>query len=156
MKRHIILFLLISSLAQLKGQSSMTFREVYDFNVDDELQWYEYYGGTYGNTFNYRVKITSKRFSSNNDTVFYYRDNNNYSTSIDMSTSPPSTVYHVNIYSDTVYYTNLDSTVNSPYVHYVRDSCNTYHDSIYYPSEYCGAKTEDINYCGACCFEGQY
>lgn len=151
MKRLLLLLFLINfPFVLVKGQSMLTHGQVYDFNINDEFQSKVYNVPPNAS----RIKIIGKHFSTNNDTVFYIRHFDNYSSIPDYSTSPPHLVYSYSIGIDSVFYTNLDSGINSTYGNFLIDSCNFFHDTLYYTSQYCGSQVYEFNECRACCFEG--
>ncbi|MFY9309530.1 MAG: T9SS type A sorting domain-containing protein [Bacteroidia bacterium] len=151
MKKISLLFLLNFHLIIVKGQNMLTIGEVFDFNINDEFQSKDY-SGVPPNAV--RIKIIGKHFSANNDTIFYSFHYDNYTSVPDMTTSPPHLVYIYSIGEDSIFYTSLDSLINfqsNPVV----DSCNFFHDTLYYSAQHCGSEVYEYNSCIACCFEGQ-
>jgi len=135
----------------MQGQTMMTIRDVYDFNINDEFQY---------STKNVppnaiRIKVIGKHFSANNDTVFYVHYFNNYSSIVNYSTSPPHLDYTYSVGNDTVYYTNLDTLINSQYRSLPNDSCDSSKDTLYYSSLLCNVLLYAHSSCTSCCFEGQ-
>lgn len=147
MKKLLLIFLLANFISN--GQSMFTIGEVYDFNINDEFQ--SRITTVPSNAA--RIKIIGKRFSANNDTVFYVRSYNNYSSVVSYVPSP-HLVYTHNSGIDSVYYTNLDTLINAQFRNMANDSCNSSKDSIYSSSQFCTTVYEHTA-CVACCFEGQ-
>lgn len=154
MKRLLLLLFLINfPFVLVKGQSMLTHGQVFDFNINDEFHTKVYNNAPPNAT---RIKIIGKHFSTNNDTVFYLRHFDNYSSIPDYTTSPPHLVYSYSIGNDSVFYTNLDSGINLTYGNFLIDSCNSFHDTLYYTSQFCGSQVSELTECRACCFEGYY
>jgi hypothetical protein len=146
------LFLLFNlPFVSAKGQNPLTYRDVFDFDINDEFQSRDYSRPPNAN----RIKITSQHFSVNNDSVYYSFHYSNYSSVPDMTTNPPHLVYSYSVGNDYVFYTNLDSAINFQNS-FVPDSCNFFHDTLYYSPQHCGFEAYEYNSCVACCFEGQH
>lgn len=138
----------------LKGQSMLTNRDVYDYNIGDEFQW------SISTNKNLppgakRTKILNKHFSSKNDTIFYISSFDNYSSKVNWSNHLPHMDYTFSSGIDTSFVTNLDSFVNSRSAGIPTDSCNSSKDTSFYSSEYCGIRVFEHKECLACCFEGE-
>ncbi|GIV27013.1 MAG: hypothetical protein KatS3mg027_0827 [Bacteroidia bacterium] len=148
--RIIVLLILISEVTSF-SQSMLKVRDVFDFDINDEF---------HHKTLNIppnkiRIKIIGKYFSSNNDTVFYIRQYNNYWSTAVM-TPTPHLVYGSSIGIDTVFYTNLDSLMDAYFNTLTNDSCNYYHDTLFYSATYCNALIYEQSYSEHFCFEGTY
>jgi hypothetical protein len=133
-------------------QTMPTIGEIYDFDINDEFQSREFYDSPWPSV--KRYVITDKFYSYANDTVFYGRHFDNYTSTWDF-TPPGHMVYYFHSYSDTVFYTNLDTLINAPYANELIDSCNISSDTLYYSSDFCGAYSYEHYRCLGCCFEGQ-
>ncbi|MFI5141266.1 MAG: T9SS type A sorting domain-containing protein, partial [Bacteroidia bacterium] len=131
--KKLLLLLSFIYIALSSAQTMMTNRDVYDFNIGDEFQT-RVFGAPPNAT---RYSIVGKRFSANNDTVFYRRLFNSYSSMADYSTSPPHLVYSTSTNTDSVYYPDLDTLVNSPGKNWVVYACDSYRDSLYYSPTFC-------------------
>lgn len=153
-KDLLVLLLVIVCVVSVKSQSTMTFGEVYDFEINDEF--HSTNGSPSVPPNGQRVKIIGKYFSSTNDTVFYIKQNNNYSSAVDFSTNPPHLEYYFGTSVDTVSYTWLDSsvTISRPAPEEL-DSCNSYQDSLYNSDYNCQRLVFKSERCVDCCFEGQ-
>jgi hypothetical protein len=114
----------------------MTVGEIYDFNINDEFHGHAY--GTNVTPNAQRIKIIGKYFSSGNDTVFYIRYHDNYSSVFNCCPNPHLD-YNFSIGTDTVFYTDLDSLINYTFIG-INDSCNSYFDTVYYSPQYCNAE----------------
>ena len=130
--RKYLIFVLVLSINlttnSLKSQDISTVSEVYDFEVSDIFHFNFYGSGPgYGDAWITNIEIIGKYYSENSDTLFYIRDIA-YKGS---SSVNPNWTY--NFYVDTVYYTNLDSLINSGNI-----------DSVYTDSNYYNGRT--INY----------
>lgn len=133
-------------------QQIMTVGEVYDYDINDEFHFRAL--NIPPNAI--RNKIIGKYFSVNNDTVFYVRNYNNYSSYVDYTTNPPHLVYSISTGTNTMFYTNLDSLMSSEYFFIPPDSCYSFFDTAYYSTEYCDSLVYEYETCAACCFEGEY
>jgi hypothetical protein len=147
---YILLFTNLT-LSMVNAQTMMTIRNVYDFNVNDEFQTTLNTGTPNAN----RYKILSRLLSANNDTIFYTRSYNNYSSYPDYSTTPPHMVYTYSVGTDAIHYTNLDTLISAQYKNNPNDSCNSSKDTLYTSSQYCGVLVyQNITVRGTC-FEPQ-
>ena len=134
----------------MEGQTTMTNREVYNFNINDEFQTRAFNApGIPPNV--RRYTITGKRYSAANDTVFYKRHITGYSSTVSYATSPPTLIYSFFTGNDSVYYTGLSDTLKNSYKD---SSCTINTDTLYY-SSYCNAFVYETDLCTGCCFEGQ-
>lgn len=105
----IYLIFILGFSNSLMGQTYMTIGEVFDYDINDEFHRTKYSQPTNAQ----RFTVTDKYYSTNNDTVFYVRSNNDYYVYPDYSTFPPTTVYVFDSYVDTVYYTNLSNLIHT-------------------------------------------
>src|ERR1700758_2982364 len=150
MKKNLFLFLLANVFSfLLNGQSMLTNRDVYDFNINDEFQTHITTVSPNAN----KIKIIGKRLSTNNDTVFYVRSFNGYSTTLSYSPTP-HLIYSYSSGIDSVKYTNLDTLINAQYRNMPNDSCDSSKDTLYNSTQFCGALVYEHTSCTACCFEG--
>ncbi|MCD6066690.1 MAG: Secretion system C-terminal sorting domain [Bacteroidetes bacterium] len=139
--------ILISSLHLIglvgKAQAVPTISDIFSFDVGDEFQSRSLF--IPANLA--RFVVTGKYFSATNDTVFYIRQNDNYYTiSFGMPTNATSFV-------DTIYYTHLTDPITTLIPYTINDSCDSYHDSVYASSNYCGVQIYENMSCLDCCFE---
>lgn len=150
MKKLLLAFLSCACF-NLSAQTAPSTANIYDFDIGDEFH-YTYPLAPPNAS---RMKITGKYFSAASDTVFYVRQNDNYS-SVSSGGMPPSLTYYTSSFVDTIFYTNLAAPV--PYLVGVvfNDSCDTQHDSLYNSSSYCGAQVYEYLNCIDCCFEGDH
>jgi hypothetical protein len=147
MKKTLLLLSFIISALWLNAQTSLTVREVYDFDVNDEFQTHALNVPPNAT----RHTILSKRISANNDTVVYRFAYNNYSSTVS-NTPSPHLIYNFSSGIDSVRYTKLDSLIN--YVGWPTDSCSQFHDSTYVSSTYCNALVYEYTGSSGMCFEG--
>ncbi len=90
------------------SQELMTIGEVFDFEAGDEFQT--------RSTANYqppnadRITVTGKHYSENHDTVFYNLYHDMYYTTV-VWEGEPFLEYHFGIFNNTVFYTDLDSSL---------------------------------------------
>jgi hypothetical protein len=136
MKKLLLLVAFFLNLSFISAQNFMTYREINDFNVNDEFQTRLQVNSGPPNVV--RIKILGKYFSADTNTVFYVRQYNNYQV----------TCCWYNVFQsgiDTISYNYSDSlfSISGSFI----DSCNLYSDTIYYSSVYCGEKVyEHISY----------
>ncbi len=102
-----IIILVTTSL--IVHAQSPTIRQIFDFEINDE---FHYNVTHYGNVppEGTRNKIIGKYYSTNLDTLFYIRQNNDYRTTFNPSPTPHLN-YIFNNFIDTIAYTNLDSSI---------------------------------------------
>jgi hypothetical protein len=145
-----LLFIFSSSLILLtcKAQVIPTIGDVFNYDIGDEF--HANYSIATPNAI--RVVITGKYFSPLNDTVFYIRQNNNY-TSTFAGGMPPAVTYYTTSFVDTVFYTGLTDPISSVIGYVINDSCDTYHDTVYVSTP-CNAQVYENSSCVDCCFEG--
>lgn len=140
----IFTLLLITTLSlTICAQDFMTIGEVFDFNINDE---FHIKGQAENQSPNAdRIQIVDKYYSSNNNTVYYVRHHDSYYTTPLMD--PPYLEYHFWTETDTVSYTNLDSSITS-YNHWTSfDTAMTYYDTIIGISEdYCDSLINGYQY----------
>lgn len=106
MKRFLVILLIVSLSATIAAQELMTIGEVFDFEIGDEFQTS---GNCPGQTPNAdRITIIDKYYSMESDSIFYVQNHNSYSTQID---NMNNLEYHFWSRTDTVLYTNLDSSI---------------------------------------------
>lgn len=90
------------------SQELMTIGEVFDFETGDEFQT--------RSTANFqppnadRITVTGKYYSENMDTVFYNLSHDIYYTTVNWE-GEPFLEYHFGIFNNTVFYTDLDSSL---------------------------------------------
>jgi len=146
-----VLFLLTAT-NKVYCQQSLTIGEIYDYNINDEFHSRVPNIPPNAN----RIIVTGKYFSNNNDTVFYSIHYDNYSSQVDYSTNPPHLVYQSFVGNNTISYTNLDSLISLQYYFEPSDSCDSFHDTTYYSSQFCGQAVYEYTTCFGCCFEGEF
>ncbi len=131
----------------------MTIGQVHNFDVNDEFHYSKSAPNTTPSSL--RHKIIGKSFSATNDTVFYYRLNNNYTTQF--NGTPPLIYFHTS-YIDTVYHTNLQTLYDSAYINWpVNIQAGTwFNDTLYYDNNQCGQLVYQYETCHRCIFEGTY
>jgi hypothetical protein len=106
MKRFLVILLIVSLSATIAAQELMTIGEVFDFEIGDEFQTS---GNGPGQTPNAdRITIIDKYYSMESDSIFYVQNHNSYSTQLD---NMYNLEYHFWTRTDTVLYTNLDSSI---------------------------------------------
>jgi hypothetical protein len=134
MKKFIsILAGLIFSLT-ITAQDLMTIGEVFDYSIGDEFHISGFADGQPPNAD--RIKIIDKYYSANNDSLFYIRNHDSYHTTILME--PPYLEYHFWTVIDTVFYTNLDSSITHYKYWTSYDTTMVKYDTINHISEeYC-------------------
>lgn len=93
---------------ELSAQNISTVAEIYDFDIGDIFHIEEYgVSGQYGISSIYNIEIVEKFYTgNNNDTLFYVRD-------IVEETTSSGQPLEYNYYIDTVFYTELDSLIQS-------------------------------------------
>jgi len=142
MKKIISAIFIILFAATLAAQDLMTIGEVFDFAIGDEFQ---IAGFAYGQPPNAdRITITDKFYSPDSNTVFYveYHDSY-YSYIIDWD----SLGYKFWTETDTVSYTNLDSSITTYRWWVPYDTLMESYDTVITYSEYyCGALINGYDY----------
>ncbi len=153
MKYLYVVFFMIVCALPAQSQTMLTVGQVYDFNVNDEFQYV--YQDAPPNAF--RFKVIAKYYSALNDTVFYIRSVDDYHSEVNM-TPTPHLDYFFDTYTDTVFYTNLTSNIDSLYSNWpVSDSLyDWYIDTLYYSEQACGRAVYEYNACLHCNFEGDH
>ena len=108
MKKSFLALLIFGISFTTNGQNLMTIGEVFNYEIGDEFQ----ITGTADNQPPNadRIKIVGKYFSPNSDTLFYIRYHNSYYTEVIWGDNP-YLEYHFWTKTDTVFYTNLDSSL---------------------------------------------
>ncbi len=108
MKKSLLVLLIFGISCIANGQELMKIGEVFNFEIGDEFQ----IKGTADNQPPNadRIKIIGKYFSQNSDTVIYVRYHNSYYTEVIWDNNP-YLEYHFWTKTDTVFYTNLDSSL---------------------------------------------
>ena len=129
-----VLFVVFSFLfcliIEANSQNKLTVREVYDFDINDEFHYSESLTNiTPSPPGAYRYIILYKYFSKANDTVFYVRSTNGYTTSVNWSPSPHLD-YSFYSSEQTIFYTNLDSRIDYQNKNWPNDTCNSFKDTI--------------------------
>ena len=136
----IISFLLFS--ASIIAQELMTIGEVFDFNIGDEFQIAGF--ADYQPPNADRITITDKYFSAGGDTVFYVEYHDSYYSYL---IGWDSLGYHFWTETDTVFYTNLDSSITTYEWWVPYDTGFASYDTIIEYSEYyCGALINGYDY----------
>lgn len=135
------------------SQTMPTRGEIFDYDVNDEFQYRDYSSeDPFPNATRY--VITDKYYSATNDTVFYGRHFDNYTSTWDF-TPPGHLIYFFSSYNDTTFVTNLDTLINAAFSNEIIDSCNISTDTLHYNSDFCGVFSYEHYRCVGCCFEGQ-
>ncbi len=131
MKTKFFCFLLLFPFA-VSAQNFMTFGDVYDFSVGDKFQYHGtlFYWPDFPNA--ERITITGKYYSPGNDTVFYIEYHDNYDSWFDGD----SLHYEFNSFTDTVFYTRLDTTTLAAAREILLDTGVNNFDTLNYFSEY--------------------
>ncbi|MFK5855093.1 MAG: T9SS type A sorting domain-containing protein [Bacteroidota bacterium] len=127
-KESTILILLLVFLApsNLRSQEISTISEIYNFEIGDIFHYDIIAGSLIDSIISVKnVEIVDFFHSSNNDTVFYVRDIDY--KEINYFPSPQMTYLY---YSDTVFYTILDSHVNYGLMDSVYTNINLYHGRV--------------------------
>lgn len=139
MKKILLAFIILGLNLSIYGQELMTIREVFNFEIGDEFQTK---GTTISQTPNAdRITITGKYYSPDNDTLFYTRFHDSYHSSV-VWEEEPHLEYHFWTRTDTVFYTNLDSSISyydsgfqeNQYVEYSNDLCDSLINGCAYES----------------------
>lgn len=146
-----ILLILIVFGAEVKGQTTLTIGQVYDYNINDQFHYYTY--GVPPNAT--RFTIVDKQFSVLNDTVTYVRHFDNYSSQVILDPSP-HLEYSFNAYTDTLIITNLDSLISDQFSNWTTNDSlgDWFNDSSYLSSQWCGILIYEYAACLGCNFEG--
>jgi hypothetical protein len=127
--------------AESSAQGLLTVGEVFDFSIGDKFQISGKAGGQPPNCD--RITITGRFYSVNRDTLFYLRSHDSYYTS--MLFEPPYIEYHFWTKTDTVFYTDLDSSISNFWVPY--DSSMYTYDTIDFIAEnYCDSVVNGYHY----------
>jgi len=125
----------------ISSQDLLTVGEVFDFSIGDKFQISGKAGGQPPNCD--RITITGRFYSVNRDTLFYLRSHDSYYTS--MLFEPPYIEYHFWTKTDTVFYTDLDSSISNFWVPY--DSSMYAYDTIDFIAEnYCDSVINGCHY----------
>lgn len=120
MKKLITLFSFVFVVFVCSSQTISTNREIYNFDVGDVFHYrHQMSGPSSGAIITMNVEIAGRYFSNDLDTVFYIRDIISKSTGSGIPTSIVS-------YTDTVFYSSLDSLINSGIVDSVFYDTNLY------------------------------
>jgi len=139
MKKYLLLLFYLTGFFQsTKSQTILTIGQVYDFNIDDEFQYCHYDNEFYYHFPNAtRCKVIDKYYSDLNDTVFYLCHFNNYRSKYN-PVPYPHMDYFLESYTDTLYYTNLDTLINAQFQNWPIDtSAERPTDTLYYSSQMC-------------------
>jgi hypothetical protein len=129
-----ILIVLVGFAFEARSQTMLTIGQIYDYNINDEFHYH--YANIPPNAV--RFKVIDKHYSILNDTVFYVRHFDNYSTQVNWNPSPHLD-YFFDAYYDTIYYTDLDTLINALYQNWpIGDSIGSFSDTLYYSTESCG------------------
>lgn len=147
------LLILIFFATDAIGQNTLTVGQVYDFDINDQFHYHRQDIPPNAK----RITITGKQFSASNDTVFYFRYCDNYTTEVEWWPEP-HLIYHFNSYIDTIFYTNLDTPICELYNNWpINDTLGSWFmDSTYISSQYCALLIYEYWACSNCIFEGHY
>lgn len=148
-----ILILLAFFGFEAKSQTTLTNGQVYDYNINDEFHYYHSGEGVTPNAT--RFTITDKYYSALNDTIFYIRHFDNYTTQV-IFTPNPHLEYFFNSYNDLLIVTQLDSLISSQFITWpINDTLgNWFNDTSYISSDWCEILTYEYSACINCNFEG--
>ncbi len=149
MKQAVIIGILLANLTFAQSLPKLTVREVYDFEIGDEF----HYSVEYLNTppCGKRVKIVDKFYSANQEILYYSKQYTSYTSRVDYSSSPPHLENTFVTGLESVSYTQLDSFINHTRI---IDSCNFFHDTTFYKTDFYSVKVYSYTSCLGCCFEG--
>lgn len=136
----IVFFILLCSV-EIKAQMP-SIRQIFDFDVNDEF--HTHYSQNNGPPQASRSTIIGKYYSQYSDTLYYIIKHNDYSSTFNPSPNPHLDYVFMN-YTDTVAYTDLDSSIlyhiqNNPYF---STYSQTYHVDTHYV--YCQNNMSMIN-----------
>jgi hypothetical protein len=106
----------------LISQNISTVKEIYNFDTGDIFHFdFDGNGPGYGESSITNIMITGLYYSQNNDTIFYIRK---VDREVNSSEYPETKYEH---YTDTVFYTNLDSLIHNGWIDTVYSDTNLYH-----------------------------
>lgn len=107
MKKLVTLLSFVFVVFVCSSQTISTNREIYNFDVGDVFHYrHQMSSPSSGANITTNIEISGKYFSSAQDTVFYIRDIISKTSGSGISTSIVS-------YTDTIFYSSLDSLINS-------------------------------------------
>ena len=114
--------LMITFLPSLISQNISTVKEIYKFEIGDIFH-FDFYGNGpgFGESSITNIMITDLYYSQNNDTIFYVRK---VDREINSSEYPETIYKH---YSDTIFYTHLDSLIENGQIDSVYSDTNLYY-----------------------------
>ncbi len=119
----ILIFVLTTNL--LMSQNISTVREIYDFEVGDIFHIWGDAGDNYDwLTHKYNIEIIDKYYSPNSDTLYYIR---NIAFKEKTSWETQDTYKY---YIDTIFYSNLDSLINSGQINNVYSDSSLYNNRL--------------------------
>jgi hypothetical protein len=110
MKRTFLTLFITGIFILVNGQTLMNVGEVFDFSIGDKFHIKKNPPGVPPAVD--RITVTDKYFSVNSDTVFYVRYFDSYWTQVNWVPAP-HLEYHFWSKTDTLWFTNLDSTLLS-------------------------------------------
>lgn len=108
MKKHFLIILSLALFYTTAAQELMTIGEVFDFEIGDEFQTRS--SVSYQPPNADRVTITGKYYSAGQDTVFYIQHHDMYYSVLSYE-GGPHLEYHYGTLTNTVFYTDLDSSI---------------------------------------------
>ena len=147
-----LLIILLGLTFESHSQTILTRSQVYDFDINDEFHSKVYPQPPNGR----RMKVISKQFSSQNDTVFYVFNFDNY-TSTPVMTPTPHLQYQFISYTLPRYYTNLDSSISDQFQNFpIIDPTDYFNDTLFYSTEYCGIYVYEYEGVSGSSFEPSY
>lgn len=141
MKNLAFITLFLISATAILAQEFLTIGEVFDFEIDDEFQIAGYADGQTPNAD--RIKIIDKYYANDSSTVYYVQFHDSYYTYIENE----ELHYHFWTKTDTISYTNLNSslTIYHDWTNY--DTAMIYYDTIIEMSEnYCDSILNGYQY----------
>lgn len=147
MKKSLIILFVFGLYFSIHGQELMTIREVFNFEVGDKFQIKGEADNEPPNAD--RIEIIGKYYSANEDTLYYIRFHDSYYSNVIWG-EDPYLEYHFWIKTDTVFYTNLDSSIVN-YDHGFES--NQYIENS---SKLCGSLINGCSYASGPGFEDDY
>ncbi len=145
--QHLVLFCI--TILPVVAQQPIMVKDVYDFNTGDEFH-YKAEGVPSVPPNAIRIRIIGKYLSSANDSVFYIREYDNYTSKV-VTTPSPHLEYTFNKGKDTIIYTQLNSIAGWIPGTVSTDTCLKIKDSLYTDAQLCNMNiysfTRVENYC---------
>lgn len=135
----------------ISAQNLLTIGEVFDFDIGDEFQFTEFVTPQTPNAD--RITITDKYYSSDSSIVYYVEFHNSYYTQYGYG----EISYYFWTRTDTVSYSNLDSSISTYDLWYAYDTSMFYYDTINSISEnYCDSTINGFFYLTYNSFPSEY